>query len=132
MRFKDSHIAVQCSFHVVALVTRVTVIIGDVLVLLVTWSKSLQSYRESRRLGIKAPLATLLFCDGEQELIIEIPFYELNHVFRNVLLCVSLLHPRIKFISSEASFQHPSYNERPSSRLEKYREFTMRQMPASQ
>ena len=102
------------------------------LVLLVTWSKTLQLYRESRRLVIKAPLATLLFRDGERELIIEIPFDELNHVFRNVLLCVSLLHPRIKFISSETSFQHPSYNERPSSRLEKYREFTMRQMPASQ
>ena len=44
--------------------TRTAVIIGDVLVLLVTWSKTVQLYRDSRRLGIKAPLATLLFRDG--------------------------------------------------------------------
>lgn len=49
----------------VSLATRIAVIIGDVLVLLVTWSKTAQLYRESRRLRIKAPLATLLFRDGE-------------------------------------------------------------------
>ena len=46
------------------------VIIGDALVLLVTWSKTAQSYRECRRLEIKAPLATLLFHDGEPVQII--------------------------------------------------------------
>ena len=49
----------------VSLLTRIAVIIGDVLVLLITWSKTAQLHRESRRLGIKAPLATLLFRDGE-------------------------------------------------------------------
>ena len=51
--------------NLVSLATRIAVIIGDILVLLVTWSKTTQSYRESRRLGIQAPLATLLFRDGE-------------------------------------------------------------------
>ena len=37
----------------------------DVLVLLVTWSKTAMAYRETRRLGIKAPLVTLLFRDGK-------------------------------------------------------------------
>ena len=52
-------------FDSVSLATRIAVIIGDVLVLGVTWSKTMQLYRESRHLGIKAPLATLLFRDGE-------------------------------------------------------------------
>ena len=39
--------------------------IGDVLVLLVTWSKTAESYREARRLRIRAPLATLLLRDGQ-------------------------------------------------------------------
>ena len=65
VRFKASHAAIQYSSHLVSMATRIAVIIGDVLVLLVTWSKTAQLYRESRRLGIKAPLATLLFRDGE-------------------------------------------------------------------
>ena len=52
-------------FDLVSLATRIAVIIGDGLVLFVTWSKTAQLYRESRRLGIRAPLATLLFRDGE-------------------------------------------------------------------
>ena len=65
MRFKPSRSIAQYSSHVVSLATRIAVIIGDVLILLVTWSKTAQLYYESRRLGIKAPLATLMFRDGE-------------------------------------------------------------------
>ncbi|KAI0093015.1 hypothetical protein BDY19DRAFT_989699 [Irpex rosettiformis] len=44
--------------------TRISVIIGDFLVLLVTWSKSAKLYHEAGQLRINAPLATLLFRDG--------------------------------------------------------------------
>ena len=63
--FQVAHVAVRYSLHLVSMTTRVAVIIADVLVLLVTWSKTAQLYRESRRLGIKAPLATLMIRDGE-------------------------------------------------------------------
>ncbi len=48
----------------VSLVTRISVIIGDVLVLVVTWLKTAQAYKEARLLNIKAPLVTMLFRDG--------------------------------------------------------------------
>ncbi|KAI0086731.1 hypothetical protein BDY19DRAFT_907923 [Irpex rosettiformis] len=48
----------------ISLGTRISVIIGDVLVLIVTWSKTAKSYYEARQLRIKSPLATLLFRDG--------------------------------------------------------------------
>ncbi|KAI0086734.1 hypothetical protein BDY19DRAFT_907926 [Irpex rosettiformis] len=51
-------------FFYVSLGTRISVIIGDVIILLVTWSKTAKSYYEARQLKIKAPLATLLFRDG--------------------------------------------------------------------
>ena len=59
------HNTVFTRLDLVSLATRILVIIGDVLVLGVTWSKTMQLYRESRHLEIKAPLATLLFRDGE-------------------------------------------------------------------
>lgn len=40
------------------------VIIADVLVLAVTWSKTAPLYLEARRLHIKSPLAAMLFRDG--------------------------------------------------------------------
>lgn len=49
----------------VPLTTRISVIIGDVLVLAVTWMKSAQTYREACRLNIRAPLAAMLFRDGK-------------------------------------------------------------------
>ncbi|KAI0084384.1 hypothetical protein BDY19DRAFT_909860 [Irpex rosettiformis] len=48
-----------------SLSARISAILGDILVLLVTWSKTAKLHREARQLNIKAPLATLLFCDGE-------------------------------------------------------------------
>ena len=56
---------VLTQLDLVSLATRITVIIGDMLALLVTWSKTAQLYRDSQRLEIKAPLATLLFRDDE-------------------------------------------------------------------
>ena len=75
-----------------SLTTRIAVITADVLVLLVTWSKTAKSYREARRLGISAPLVTLLFRDGEWMIVIVYPFYILNRTCRDVLLRVSLSH----------------------------------------
>ena len=76
------HIAIRYSPNLVSLAIRSAVIVGDVLVLLVTWSKTASLYRESRRLGIKAPLATLLFRDGELIIILESmpPLYAQVHV----------------------------------------------------
>ena len=68
MNFRFVHATVRYSLSTIGsatLATRIAIIIGDVLVLLVTWSKTAQFYRESKRLRIKAPLATLLFRDGE-------------------------------------------------------------------
>ncbi|KAI0738123.1 hypothetical protein BC629DRAFT_1300472, partial [Irpex lacteus] len=48
----------------VSLVTRLSVIVGDVLVLAVTWRKTYLAYREARRLRIRAPVTTMLFRDG--------------------------------------------------------------------
>ncbi|KAI0769493.1 hypothetical protein BC629DRAFT_783963 [Irpex lacteus] len=39
-------------------------ILGDVLVLVVTWSSTARVYRTAQRSGVKAPLATLLLRDG--------------------------------------------------------------------
>ena len=62
--------SIQNSFGLlVSLATRIAVIMGDILCLFVTWSKTLQLYHESRALGIKAPIAALLFRDGEWVLV---------------------------------------------------------------
>ena len=58
----------------VSLGTCAAFIIGDTLVLLVTWFKTAQLYREVHHLGIKAPLATLLFRDGESAVSAGTPF----------------------------------------------------------
>ena len=52
-------------YNKVSLGTRISVAIGDVIVLLVTWSKTAWSHRQAQHLRIKAPLITLLFRDGE-------------------------------------------------------------------
>ncbi len=50
--------------QIVSLVTRVSVIVGDVLLIAVTWFKTARLYKDARKLNVKAPLATLLFRDG--------------------------------------------------------------------
>ncbi len=50
---------------VVSLFTRFAVIASDILVLAVTWAKTLQLYREARRLKIATPLTTLLLRYGK-------------------------------------------------------------------
>ncbi len=52
--------------RLVSLATRTAVIVGDVLVLVITWTKTAQAYREARRMKIRAPLATILFRDGAE------------------------------------------------------------------
>lgn len=61
----------------VSLATRISVIIGDVLVLAVTWTKTAQAYQEARRLNIRAPLATMLFRDGAVKLPIVLFLFQL-------------------------------------------------------
>ncbi len=39
-------------------------IIGDIVVLVVTWMKTAESYSEARRLKMKAPLSVMLIRDG--------------------------------------------------------------------
>ncbi|KAI0769503.1 hypothetical protein BC629DRAFT_1533368 [Irpex lacteus] len=46
-----------------SLLTRMAVIMSDVLVLAVTWTKTAQAYGEAKRLKIKAPLARMLLRD---------------------------------------------------------------------
>lgn len=61
----------------VSLATRISVIIGDVLLLAVTWTKTAQAYQEAHRLNIRAPLATMLFRDGAMKLPIILFLFEL-------------------------------------------------------
>ncbi|EMD41379.1 hypothetical protein CERSUDRAFT_101860 [Gelatoporia subvermispora B] len=52
--------------------TRVCVIASDVIVLVVIWLKTYSTWRDSKRHGIKTPLATLLLRDGEMLLSLNI------------------------------------------------------------
>ncbi|KAI0769508.1 hypothetical protein BC629DRAFT_1442198 [Irpex lacteus] len=49
---------------ILSLVTRIAVIIGDILVLLVTWMRTAQAYKEAKRLDIHSPVVIMLFRDG--------------------------------------------------------------------
>ncbi|KAI0769501.1 hypothetical protein BC629DRAFT_1442193 [Irpex lacteus] len=68
----------------VSLITRISVIFGDTLVLAVTWTKSGQAYREARQLNIRAPLATILFRDGTIYFLILLMVNVLQMVAENV------------------------------------------------
>ncbi|KAI0084474.1 hypothetical protein BDY19DRAFT_909816 [Irpex rosettiformis] len=70
----------------VSLTTRIAVILADILVLLVTWFKTAQLYKESRQLGIQAPLATLLLRDGT--------------LYFCILLVVNVLQPLVNVVPS--------------------------------
>ncbi|KAI0682983.1 hypothetical protein BC835DRAFT_1297283, partial [Cytidiella melzeri] len=50
---------------ILSLVTRLAVIVADILVILTTWSKTLSAYRTAQRHKFKAPLVVMLFRDGE-------------------------------------------------------------------
>lgn len=47
-----------------SLVARISAIIGDAIVLVVTWVKTAKLYSDARRTGVKAPLAVMLIEDG--------------------------------------------------------------------
>ncbi|EKM57578.1 uncharacterized protein PHACADRAFT_206475 [Phanerochaete carnosa HHB-10118-sp] len=48
----------------VLFVTRIPLIVADLLVLVLTWMKTYRQYREARALNIKSPLTTCLIHDG--------------------------------------------------------------------
>lgn len=48
-----------------SLATGIAVTVGDVLVLVVTWTKTGQTYFAAQKLPIKAHVATILLRDGE-------------------------------------------------------------------
>ncbi|KAI0089249.1 hypothetical protein BDY19DRAFT_993466 [Irpex rosettiformis] len=78
-----------------SLSSRISVIVGDILVLLVTWSKSIKLYREARQSKIEAPLATLLFRDGTFYFIILLVLNVLQVMERNIppLFVVGISEP---------------------------------------
>ncbi|KAI0086790.1 hypothetical protein BDY19DRAFT_329647 [Irpex rosettiformis] len=80
----------------VSLGTRISVTIGDILVLLVTWSKTAKLYREAQRLKIKAPLATLLFRDGT--------FYFIILLILNVLQVIEHIFPSLSTMGISQPF----------------------------
>ena len=47
------------------LVTRIPLIVADVLVICLTWIKTWNQVREGRRLGMRIPLSTCILRDGE-------------------------------------------------------------------
>ena len=52
-----------------------------------------------------------------------VPVYKPNHTFRDILLCVGLLHIFTEAISPLTSYQHPPHDQCPSSHREKHCEF---------
>ncbi|KAI0769534.1 hypothetical protein BC629DRAFT_1533929 [Irpex lacteus] len=73
-----------------SLLSRVSVIVGDVIVLAVTWAKTAQLYREARRLNIEAPLARMLICDGTLYFIILLMINVLDALGENVPILFNL------------------------------------------
>lgn len=68
-KYKCRSPCIDRDFHMincfsVSLGTRIAVVVSNVLVLAVTWSKTAELYKEARQLKIKAPLATILLRDG--------------------------------------------------------------------
>ncbi|KAI0086733.1 hypothetical protein BDY19DRAFT_995486 [Irpex rosettiformis] len=80
----------------ISLGMRIPVIIGDILVLLVTWSKTAKSYYGARQLRIKSPLATLLFRDGT--------FYFIVLLMLNVLQVVKTNIPSLFIMEVSSPF----------------------------
>lgn len=48
----------------VSLIISIPVVLGDVLVIMVTWISTARIYIRARNSGVKAPLASLLLRDG--------------------------------------------------------------------
>ncbi len=65
----------------VSLSTRIAVIIADVIVLLVTWYETGQTYMEARRLKISTPLVALLLRDGLSHFLLLDLLHWLTYVF---------------------------------------------------
>ncbi|KAI0769549.1 hypothetical protein BC629DRAFT_1595860 [Irpex lacteus] len=82
--------------HPVSLTTRIAAVIGDLLVLAVTWLKTAQLYREARRLKIEASLATTLLHDGTVYFVILLIINVLQMLENNL--------PDVFFIQVSAPF----------------------------
>ncbi|TFK82512.1 hypothetical protein K466DRAFT_500188, partial [Polyporus arcularius HHB13444] len=52
------------------IITRISVIIGDFLVLAVTWYCTFSTWQASRAVGLKTPLSALLLRDGEWHILV--------------------------------------------------------------
>ncbi len=109
---------------IVVLVTRIALIIGDALVLAVTWVKTARTLIEGARIGMRTPLSTMLFRDGlslSKLLCLINSISELCR--RNDLFCASLLKLAYTLTITGtyciAPIQHPSRDEYCSSGCEK-------------
>ncbi len=49
----------------VVLSTRLTLIIADIMVLILTWLKTYHANKDAIQLGIRSPLSTLIYRDGQ-------------------------------------------------------------------
>ncbi len=89
--FHDRRVYINTQASLVSLTTRIAVIVGDVLVLAVTWMKTAHVYREARRLNLKSPLVTMILRDGKiNESSIMNAFWSTNDgLYRNAVLHVS-------------------------------------------
>ncbi len=81
--------------------TRTAVIIGDILVLAVTWMKTVYLYKEAIRMKVEAPLATLLLREGKSHfgaILLSIYLFSLR---RDVLLHVGSNRRPFTFYKAE-------------------------------
>ena len=53
----------------VAVVQRVSVIVADAIVVVITWKKTFIHSREASKLGVRADLSATLLCDGKSAAI---------------------------------------------------------------
>ncbi|KAI0769498.1 hypothetical protein BC629DRAFT_1680760 [Irpex lacteus] len=80
---------------IVSLTTRIAVIVGDVLVLAVTWMKTARVYREARRLNLKSPLVTMILRDGTLYFRILLVIYILEILENNIpaMFTLNIIQP---------------------------------------
>ncbi|KAI0692769.1 hypothetical protein BC835DRAFT_27212 [Cytidiella melzeri] len=79
-----------------SLTTRLAVILADVIVIIATWSKTFQTYRDARRHGFAAPLVTLLLRDGT--------IYFIVLLIMNILVVLSNNVPRMEDVDFASPF----------------------------
>ncbi|KAI0769544.1 hypothetical protein BC629DRAFT_790526 [Irpex lacteus] len=73
-----------------SLISRISVIAADILVLVVTWMKTARSYSEARRLKIETPLSMMLIRDGTLYFVILLMVNVLQVFGQNIPILFSL------------------------------------------